>query len=308
MLDRKRAILAKIEATPGTDATPTGAANAVLITGDPKITPLSTETANRELLRPFFGGSPEVVTAAWSEVEFTVELAGSGAVGTPPAWGALMRACGFAEVVTPATRVRYLPISDDLETVTLHFHIDGVRHVLTSAMGSVKLEVVAKQFPKLLFKFVGLFNPATDTPLPNVALSAWKDPVPVLTGNTTATLFGLSDLGIQSLSFDLGASVSYRALINVEEVVFEDRKAVGEALFDMTSVAKKDWFSLVRQGTRGAVLVNHGQSAGNKAIISAPFITLNSPDYQKDKGKTMLKTSFSIDPDLGNDELSITLE
>ncbi|GAA5784701.1 phage tail tube protein [Chitiniphilus shinanonensis] len=305
---RKRAVLAAIETSYGAVTTPTGAANAVLLRGDPKVKPLAMETANRELVRPWFGNSPDVVTAVWSEVEFDVEIAGSGTAGTAPAWGVLLRGCAFAEVITAGSKVEYSPVSDGLESLCIHFHMDGVRHVLKGARGTVKFAFTSGQFPVMSFRFVGLYAPATDQALPASVFTAWQDPLAVMTGNTTASLYGLTDLGIESISLDLAGDVSHRNLVNREDVIFADRKPSGEAVFEMTSVADRDWFGLVRNATTGAITVTQGTAAGNKVTVSVPHASLNQPDYQQSKGIVMLKTSFSANAPAGNDELLITAE
>ena len=76
VLTRRRLILAKIESTYGTDSTPTGASNAVLVR-NLEIQPLVAETVNRELVRPYLGQSDQLLAQTRVEVSFEVELAGS---------------------------------------------------------------------------------------------------------------------------------------------------------------------------------------------------------------------------------------
>ena len=93
---RDSAILAKIETTEGTDSAPTGGSNALLVS-EQSIEPLVANNVPRELIRNYFGASEHRVGTAYLMVEFTVELQGSGTAATAPAWGALLRGCGFAE-------------------------------------------------------------------------------------------------------------------------------------------------------------------------------------------------------------------
>lgn len=98
LLNRKRTLLAKIESSYGVDPTPTGAANAVLVS-NLNVTPMSTELVDRDLIRPFLGNSEQLHAAIYAMAEFECEVAGSGTAGTAPAWGPLMRACGFSQTV-----------------------------------------------------------------------------------------------------------------------------------------------------------------------------------------------------------------
>ena len=92
---RNALILAKVETTAGVDAAPTGAANALLV-ANLTINPLKANNVSRDLVRPFFGGSEQLVGTATVEVSFDVELAASGTAGTAPAWGPLLLGCAFA--------------------------------------------------------------------------------------------------------------------------------------------------------------------------------------------------------------------
>lgn len=92
---RIRAFRAAIEATYGVDAVPT-ATDALLVSGDFTLTP-NFETVKRDIVKPFLGNSEQFPVSSSFGLSGSVELAGSGAQGTAPAWGKLLMACGFAE-------------------------------------------------------------------------------------------------------------------------------------------------------------------------------------------------------------------
>lgn len=99
LLTRKRIILAKIEGTYGTDPTPTGASNAILVRNF-TVTPMESDFADRDLIRPYLGRSEQLPAGIRMMAEFECELAGSGTAGTAPAWGPLLRACAFSQTLT----------------------------------------------------------------------------------------------------------------------------------------------------------------------------------------------------------------
>lgn len=101
MLTRKRTLLAKIEAVYGTDPVPVGGSNAILVR-NLNIDPQKTETENRDFVRTYLGNSEQLPVAIHTMVDFEVEMAGSGSAGTAPAYGPLLRACGFAETILAA--------------------------------------------------------------------------------------------------------------------------------------------------------------------------------------------------------------
>ena len=124
LLTRKRTILAKIETVYGTDPTPTGAANAILVR-NVNITPQETEIASRDLVRPFLGNSEQLPVAIHAAVDFEVEIAGAGTAGVAPAYGPLLRACGFAELILAAA-VAGTAQAGGASTITLAVAASGV--------------------------------------------------------------------------------------------------------------------------------------------------------------------------------------
>ena len=100
----KKLLLAKLEGTVGA-AENLAAANAVLATGI-EVTPVESETVNRELERAFYGGQPDVVVNARTRIAFGIELASSGIAdltdapngngSEDPGFGPFLEACGMS--------------------------------------------------------------------------------------------------------------------------------------------------------------------------------------------------------------------
>lgn len=98
LLSRKRAILAKIETTYGVDPIPTGAANAILMSNI-TVSPMEMNLQQRNNIKAYLGNNPSVLAAIYAKLSFDVEIAGSGAAGTVPGYGPLLRACGLSETI-----------------------------------------------------------------------------------------------------------------------------------------------------------------------------------------------------------------
>ena len=76
-LIKKTVILAKLETVFGTDAVPTGAANAIQVF-DLSITPLDIKTVDINTVTPWFGAAQKLSSTASVKVSFSVLLAGAG--------------------------------------------------------------------------------------------------------------------------------------------------------------------------------------------------------------------------------------
>lgn len=305
---RRDAITAKIETTYGVDAAPTGAANAMLVRGL-TVSPMNMATVDRALIRPYFGRSEQLPGAINAALEFEVELAGSGAAGTAPAWGPLLRACGFAETLTASTRADYLPRSTGFESATIYCYRDAVLHKLTGARGTVSVSLPNQGIPVLKFKFTGKFVAVSDATLTGASFAGWQKPALVNGTNTTPfTLHGFTPVAA-SLDIDVANSIVYRDLIGgAQEVLITDRAPQGSATIEATTVAAKNWWSSIQAASTGSLAVQHGQSAGNIVEISAPAVQLVSPSYSEQDNVTMLQLGLQLVPgSAGNDELKITV-
>ena len=200
-LFRKKMLLAKIETTYGVDATPTGAANAIL-TKDLSINLMQGNTVERNVDRTTLGGDIAIHVAPYTTVSFSVELASSGAAGTAPAWGPLLQACGFSETLVASTTATYAPVSTGFKSATLYFHIDGLLHKLLGCRGTFTVSMDPGSLPYLNFTFTGIRAAPTDTALPTPTLTAFKTPLAVNKANTpTFSLHGVAAT-VEKFTFD----------------------------------------------------------------------------------------------------------
>lgn len=304
---RKLAMLSKIETVYGTDATPTGAANAILAL-DVTFTPLEGEEISRELLTPWMGDQGIILTGLYGRLEFSVEIAGAGAAGTAPKYGPLLRACGFAETVTALTDVEYDPVSAGFESATFWYNRDGVRHVLVGSRGTVTTEFTPKGIPRWRFNFIGLRGTAAaDAPLPAVTLTGFIKPVEVSKANTTFSLHGYASGPTESVSIDVGNQVEPRMLINEEACEIVDRRSRGSAVMEAALLAVKNWDAIARAGTTGALALVHGTTAGNIVEIAAPAVQIGRWSEGQTQGILNNTLPLILQPVAGNDELKITV-
>lgn len=305
-LTRKRIILAKIETTYGTDPTPTGAANAIVVRNniDPK--PLNADMVSRGLVRSYLGASDQLVAGQHSMIDFEVELQGSGTAGTAPAYGPLLRACGLSETVSVGTKVDYKPVSTGFESVTIYFNMDGVQHKMTGCRGTVQFDMTAKQIPFMKFSFVGLYNGPTDTALPTPTYTGFKTPLVVNNTNTSGfSFFSYSGI-MQSLNINLNNTVNHRTLVGSDYVQISDRQSSGSVVFEAPAIASLDVFSAAIANTLGALAITHGTVSGYKVQFASSTVDINDPTYSDSDGVNMINCPFTLVPGTGNDEFTFT--
>lgn len=300
----KLAMLHKIEAAYGTDATP--AAADAIVASNVTFTPIRAEQVQRDLILPYLGNQGKLLAGEHGEIEFDVEIAGAGAAGDVPAYGSLLRIAGFAETVNAGVDVTYSILEGDLDSGTLYFNSDGVRHIFVGIQANVQLNYSAKSVAKFRFKLVGLLGTVTDVALPAVSKAGWGTGLIVNKANTVMSLHGWSAIA-QSLSIDLGNTLTPRFLIGDEAIRVTDRSTTGTAVVQASSMADIDWFAISRARTRGALSIAHGTVAGNIVDVAAPAVEVDEPSQSQTDKVVEYSLPLEICPSAGLDELTITV-
>lgn len=299
---RKLAILNKVETVYGTNAAP-AAVNAV-IGKNVTFTPIEADEVSRDLLLPYMGNQGVILAGKYAKLEFDVEIAGSGTAGTAPKWASLMRACGFAETLQATTSATYSIVEDGQTSTTIFFEIDGVRHIMLGCRGNMSLNFAPKAIPSFKFSLTGLLGTITDQALTAVTMTGWSTPVESSSANTTLTMHGSAAVA-ESLSIDLGNTVTPRFLIGSESVIISDRKTTGQAVVEATNLATMNWFQRALARTRGALSVIHGTAAGNIVEITAPAVEVGKITQGQTDGILNYSLPLSFVPVSGRDELVI---
>lgn len=315
-LIKKTIVLAKVETTTGTDAAPTGAANALKVF-DLSITPLEMSSIDVPLMAGWFGAAISLPGSSFSKCSFSVLLSGAGLAATAPAWGALLLGCANGEttgLLTP-NRVEYLPVTDLLKTLSLYWYDDGLLHKLIGAFGTVKLSAKSGEAPKLTFELTGLESTPTATLNVAATLTAWKDPVTIVKANVTdiqlgctyalGALSGGTPYNSSGLELDWGNQVAFSPLLTSETVVLQDRKIKGAFSLDLTAAQEAAMIGQIKSRTVQGLGFVIGATSGNKIMLHAPAMVLKAHRKEEFNGQRMVGFDFELDPVAGNDELRL---
>ena len=295
----------KTESSYGTDPTPTGGSNAILVR-DLNIEPVQSDEVSRDLVRNYLGNYEKLLSNTRVNVTCDVEMVGSGAAGTEPAYNPLLKACGLAVTTVSSTSNTYAPVSTSFGSCTIYCNIDGVRHKVTGCRGSFSINCELNQIPVISFSMTGIYNAPTDTTAPTCTYNATK-PLLFKTGNTSAfSLFGYGG-ALQSWSFDMNNDTVVRQLVGgTQEVMITDRKPSGSATVEAVALSAHNFFTDATGSSTGTNTFLHGDTAGNKITVSVPQTDLGQPTYEDSDGVQMLNLPFTATPtSAGNDELSI---
>lgn len=309
LLFRNKVLLAKLESTYGTDATPTGAE--ALLTRDVQINTFQGNTEEIDYDKPYLGSGKSIFTGPHTTISFTIDLAGSGVdpatTATAPAFGDLLKACKMTETVNASTDVTYTPNSNGSDSVTLYYYQDGQLHAIVGCRGTFTIELVREQLPKLNFTFTGLrVAPTTAAAPAPTGHSDFVEPLPV---NDTYTsgfdLMGYSP-NMESVSIDIGNNVVYRNVVGCEQAIITDRNATGQTVIELPPLASHDYDADVFNHTQSTFAVTHGNTAGNIVTLSSSQTQLISPSMSDSDGIVAGQFDMRFVPTTaGNDELSL---
>jgi hypothetical protein len=321
---RNTVILAEAEVTYALDPVPTGADNAILVS-NVTINPLVSNNVDRDLVRPYFGGSEQLVGSNYVEMTMDVEFQHSGTAGTIAKWDPLLQACGFAVGATgtvPA-RVDHILATDysAWKSVTIYYYLDGGLHKLLGARGTFTVNMNVGERPTFSFRFVGLDGGVTAASNAVPTLTGFKTPLVVTDTNTGAVTLGCTyatgalSAGTEYISggfeFDMGNQVEFIDLLGTaaasgQSVDVTQRVMTGRIRLDLTASQEATFHTNIKANTTQSVGVVHGTSAGFKMLVFLSNVQLINPSVEDVNGRMMLAYDMRVLPSTaGNDEIRI---
>ncbi len=273
---KSKILLAKIEATYGVDAAPTGAANAILAT-DVTLTPMEGDDVSRELETSFLGPQATIPTGLHAKLSYKVELQPSGAAGTAPAWGPLLRACAVAETISAGVSVTYNPITDSHESISQYLWIGGTQYVILGGRGNCSVAFTAQGIPYLEFEFTGLFKIPTEVARVTPDTTSFQKPLVATKANTPTFTLDATAFVMRSFKLGLGNQVENRFLIGSEDILISDKSDMIETTVEAVALTSFDPFSLAAAQTAIDVNLVHGLVAGKIATLNASTAQMQRP-------------------------------
>lgn len=310
MTDYVKTLLAKKEAVYATDAAPTPAANAV-VTRNFSSKPVETDALNRNLDNRQYGAQPVAPTNERQTCSFEVELAGSGAAGTAPAWMELFEGCGFAPpTLTAATKAeqRMQLASLAQSSLTMVHAIGDQARRMVGARGTASLDFTAGAYPFASLQFTGLIpaaNPFTVGAIAGADGTRWKQPVEVGVVQSFVYLAGFA-AKVRSLRIDCGVQISVRNLIGDRYINRGNHEMTGQLVLEAPSLAVKDYLTPRRNGEAIALGLVHGTAPGSTIELSAPAVQLTDITESDEDGKLMWTMPLRFLVNAGGDELVVT--
>ena len=312
LLRANRTLLtAKIETVEGTDPTPVVTTD-VIVTTEPKIEPLFVER-ERKVIRTGFGKSPGIIIGEGVKVSFQTEMLGSGAAGTAPHFGALLRACNLTQTISAGVSVTYAPNSSLLgESVTIYFYKDGKLHKAVGCRGTYKINHKAGEIITIDFEMTGWFVAAnwnTSLTFPTGTYPTnMNSPIKFL---SASVLLETAAYVVENISFDLGNTVQKRAsgsaVGGVAGYYITDRISKISVDPEAGNIGGGDYdpYIVLKESLTNSFSFNCG-SAGNRYAFSTTRLIYDKVEEADRNNVLVYKIDGTLVPtSAGNDEFSI---
>jgi hypothetical protein len=309
-------VLGKVEASYGTDAAPTPAADAhIVYDWAPKFAEY--DNVVRKIDRGFPGRRPQVKTRGRQRHPFKVELSGSGAALTPTKWGSVwLRGAMFGAPTVGVSDVSYpLETVGDGGSFTLWGQKgDGSDFIRGRAQGcrtNAQFVFEEGDVPYIGFDPMGLLtNLPDDTVIAAPTLPTYPAPVEVNTTNTAFSLGGFAGL-LRSLTLDLGLRPLYRSLVGQRQVIFDsddsgDRRAAGgELVIELPDPSVRNYFADIAGQAEIALSLVHGTAAGNIVELTSSRCVLDESTFSVENRRLMMSCPFLLIPSSAGNEFAL---
>lgn len=301
-LTRRNVILAKIESTYGTDPTPTVGSNAIRVI-DLELKPMK-PPVERPVQQENLARRPSKLGEEFYEVNFKVEVVGSGSAGTAPRMGALMRACGMSELIITGGSpvVKYRDRNTSFESITMYAYWGGRLHKIFGSIGNVKGICEAGKQMFLEFSFMGLkgATPAVTSLPTNATYDEDGGGTIPICKNGTFSYNSKTTLITPMIDFDLQNTISKRPSLSATEAIagFEitDRNMIASINPETQVLTSYDFY--------GDALTNQRElsyAVGSIITITATKFNPFSPEFEDVEGilHDKLNGEISQDTSLG---------
>ncbi len=299
-------VLAKRETTYGTDSVPTNTANAILFQ-DVDWTPMEAEQVERPMVLPHYGNDPVSLVATRNRLSGGVDLAGGGTpLGTVPAYGPLLRACGLTETIVASTNVDYTPQTTAEDSASLYHFVDGTRQQGLGAVGDFTIEMNARQIPRIRFDMQALYVAPTAVALPVPTLSAFQAPLPLSQANTPIAQLNGQNVVLRSFTYTHGNQIAMRDLPGSRRLRIVGRQPRATITIEAPDGLAPNFFAPI--GGLVATNIQHGTAAGNVFTVTMAQARLLNPRYSQEDNILMLSFDLRPEPTIaGNNEFLLRL-
>ena len=289
-------LLAKIEATKGTDSVPVVGTNAVRIKSG-KIS-IPTEALARTTVKQTMGPLKHLIGKQIMQLEIEVELQPSGAAGTAPMVGVLLLGCATLETIVASTSAAYEPETTPSlqKSLSMYWYEDGLLYKLLGAVGKASFDASIGTVGGFKFTFMAAYAVPTAVSCPSGAV--YQSSAPLVMSNADVINDGAA-IKVGAFGFDDSTDVQHHYTTGNSEFVVAGRTPKMKLTKDSVSTAA-EWAALTA-GTDVSMSATFGATAGNRLIFTAPVARRESVTPAQRADRNTQEISYGLYESAGDD-------
>lgn len=215
----------------------------------------------------------------------------------------LLKACGLV----PDQSGTFKPISTGFPSATIYVYFDGLLWKIVGCRGNVSFNFSAGEFASLEFTFRGRYLPPVDQSFP----TSWGDvaTAPIVCVGGTVT-WNSQPLHVEAVTLDLGNDIqlypSISAAHGVYEAAITNRDPSGTINPEMTTIATMDWHSLMLTPTLQELVVTLTDGASD-VTLTVPKAQITEIGHGDRNGIRTWDITFKPIRNTGDDEIQLAV-
>lgn len=304
LIRQRSQIAVEIEAAEGVAETLDAAD--VFLAFEPGFEPII-EPHPRDPVRASLSPHASVFGKRSGRIRFQAELVGTAAAGDANMLADALKACGMSETLVASTSATYTPASASISSVTVGRFIDGKRHRIWGARGTLSLLLEVGKPGIFNFDFLGADFDEADAALLSPTYNAVKPPV---FQNASLSIDSYSAV-VSRVEIDFGVQLSLRPDANAasgnKSAVIINRRPMIRFDPEDVLVATEDFLGNWRNGAEMAFSATLGSAAGNTIAITAPKVQYQGIREATREGLAAWEIEGLLCMNTGDDEWQIQI-
>ena len=291
-----RLCLIKIETVKGTDSVPVVGTNAIRIKSGKILA--SADVLTRSTVKQTMGNIAHLIGKQTLQLELEVELKPSGAAGTAPEYGPLLRACGMLETLVAVTSAAYEPLSTSAnhKSLSIYWYEDGLLWKLLGAVGKASFDAQIGAIGGFKFTFMAAYAAPTAVSAPTGAV--YQSAAPIVMSSADVITDGAT-IKVGAFSFDDGTDVQHHYTTGQSEFIVAGRQPKIKLTKDSISTAA-EWTAVTAM-TNAALSATFGASAGNRLVLTAGVARRESVGSSLRGDRPTLEVAYGLYESAGDD-------
>lgn len=295
-----KAVLAKIESTYGTDATPSSGSDEIQVMENFWTNITIDHLQDNELDgmgtgfgRP--GGESPQSTGQFANFNLTLPIKGLGSAfssSNVPELDVLLRASGLNQSIDTTSgseTINYTPQNSGFESASIYLYTGNKEYKLVGCLATVEFIFNAGEIPQASFDITGLVSAINEAGVPGSLSYPGGSIAPPVVTSAGFTIDGNDPDDFTSFSVDLQTEIAERPGGNASDghagYWFADMDPVAEADYEVFALSTHDPYTLRDNGTEFAWdLGTLGSTQYNQIDISGPAGRINNVSHNERNG------------------------